>query len=213
MKLSSLIPLCLLLFCVLWTSGIVLAQESSGTPSDKTKAAVEKFKDAPASIGKTLQELRDAAKDKLRETLGGKAAPMAAKGESKSQPVDLTVPAKAPEAAVQARPRIESGRDPFRPMSLRAKVNTRAKENLSPLERVELSQLKVVGIIWDIQEPRAMVEDKSGLGYVVKVGTPMGSNEGMVKAIHRNQIVVEEYAEDIYGVRKKVERSLNLATE
>lgn len=206
-------PLFLLLFCVLGTSAIVLAQESSGTPSDKTRAAVERFKNAPASIGKTLQGLRDAAKDKLRETLGDKAAPMAPKGESKSEPVDLTVPAKAQEAAAQARAPIESGRDPFRPMNLRAKVNTRAKENLSPLERVDLSQLKVVGIIWDIQEPRAMVEDKAGLGYVVKVGTPMGSNEGMVKAIHRNQIVIEEYAEDIYGVRKKVERSLNLATE
>jgi type IV pilus assembly protein PilP len=98
-------------------------------------------------------------------------------------------------------------------MTLRTKVDTRRRENLSPLERLDLAQIKVVGIIWDIKEPRAMVEDSAGLGYIVKVGTPIGSNEGTVKAIHRNQIVVEEFTDDIYGVRKKIDRSLSLATE
>ena len=107
----------------------------------------------------------------------------------------------------------EGGRDPFRPMTLRTKVNTRARENLSPLERLDLSQLKVVGIIWDIKEPRAMVEDTAGLGYVVKVGTPIGSNDGTVKAIHRNQVIVEESTADIYGVRRKRDVNMKLATE
>ena len=192
----------------LWTGGVLLAQESVRTPSEKTKEAVEKFNNAPAAIGKSLQELRDAAKDKLRQTLGAKG-----KAEAKAEPVELAVPQKAPESAAAAPVLKEGGRDPFRPMTLRAKVNTRARENLSPLERLDLAQLKVVGIIWDIKEPRAMVEDTAGLGYTVKVGTPIGSNDGMVKAIHRNQIVVEEYADDIYGVRKKRDVSLIIATE
>ena len=58
-----------------------------------------------------------------------------------------------------------------------------------------------------------MVEDTAGLGYVVKVGTPIGSNDGKIKAIHRNQIVIEEFTADIYGVRKKRDVSMNLATE
>lgn len=118
--------------------------------------------------------------------------------------------AEAPEGLQLAPGR---RRDPFRPITLNVRSNTRRRENLSPLERVELGQLNLVGIVWDIKEPRAMVEDAAGLGYVVKVGTPIGSNDGTVKAIRRNQIVVEEFTDDIYGVRKKIDRSLNLATE
>ncbi len=104
-------------------------------------------------------------------------------------------------------------RDPFRPITLNVRSNTRRRENLSPLERLDLGQLNLVGIVWDIKEPRAMVEDSAGLGYVIKVGTPIGNNDGTVKAILRNQIVVEEFTDDIYGVRKKIDRSLNLPTE
>ena len=195
-----------------WTIGFGFAQESGPAPSDKTKEAVEKFNNAPASIGKTLQGLRDAAKDKLRQTLGGK--PKAeAKAEGKAERVDSNAPQKAPAGAAPTPALKEGSRDPFRPMTLRAKIDTRARENLSPLERLDLSQLKVVGIIWDIKEPRALVEDTAGLGYVVKVGTPIGSNDGTVKAIHRNQVVVEESAADVYGVRRKRDVNMNLATE
>ena len=209
-KICSL--LVLFAFWELWTSGLLLAQESVTTPSDKTKEALEKFNKAPAAIGNTLQGLRDAAKEKLRQTLGGKSK-AEVKAEGKAERVDFTVPQKAPDVPLPAPALKEASRDPFRPMTLRTKIDSGARENLSPLERVDLGQLKVVGIIWDIKEPRAMVEDTAGLGYVVKVGTPIGSNDGKIKAIHRNQIVIEEFTADIYGVRKKRDVSMNLATE
>jgi type IV pilus assembly protein PilP len=98
-------------------------------------------------------------------------------------------------------------------MTLRTRVNSRPRENLSPLERFDLGQLKIVGIVWDIREPRAMIEDTAGLGYVIRVGTPIGSNDGKVKAIHRNQIIVEEFYEDAYGARKTRDVSMKLLTE
>jgi type IV pilus assembly protein PilP len=104
-------------------------------------------------------------------------------------------------------------RDPFRPITLNVRSNTRRRENLSPLELVEIGQLNLVGIVWGIKEPLAVIVDSAGVTYMVTVGTPIGSNDGTVKAIHRNQIVVEEFTDDIYGVRKKIDRSLNLATE
>jgi Tfp pilus assembly protein PilP len=208
MRLLKLLSILLLVCAELWTSRALLAQESGRTPSEKTKDAVDKFNNAPATIGKSLQGLRDAAKNKLQETLGAKA-----KSDVKGERVDLELPQKAPQAAPPA-PVVRDGmRDPFRPMTLRTKVTSRARDNLSPLERLDLAQLKLVGIIWDIKEPRAMVEDSAGLGYVVKVGTPIGSNDGKVKAIHRNQIVVEEFADDIYGIRKKHDVSMGLAAE
>ncbi len=208
MRSLKLLSILLLIASELWTSRALSAQESVRTPSEKTKDAVDKFNNAPSAIGKSLQGLRDAAKNKLQQTLGARA-----KADMKSERVDLDLPQKAPQAAPTAPVLKDGTRDPFRPMTLRTKVNTRARENLSPLERLDLAQLKLVGIIWDIKEPRAMVEDAAGLGYVIKVGTPIGSNDGKVKAIHRNQIVVEEFADDIYGVRKKHDVSMGLAAE
>lgn len=177
------------------------------TPSEQMKDAVQKLNKAPASVGKSLQGLTDAARDKLKQTFGGTA-----KTNSKVEPADLTVPKTSADKPPPA-PGPKLSRDPFRPMTLRAKVNPRARENLSPLERFDLSQIKIVGIVWDVKEPRAMIEDPAGLGYTVKVGTPIGNNDGKVKAIYRDQIVVEEFYEDAYGARKPREVRMRLSSE
>jgi Tfp pilus assembly protein PilP len=192
----------------LGTSRLLWAQDTEPTPSQKTKEAVEKFNKAPATIGKSLQGLRDAAKDKLQQVLGAKR-----RADAKPEQVDLDLPKKTAVVTAATPPLKPSARDPFRPMTMRTKVNTRSRENLSPLERLDLTQLKVVGVVWDIKEPRAMVEDSTGLGYVVKVGTPIGNNGGTVKVIRRNQIVIEESFDDIYGVHKKHDVSMNLQGE
>lgn len=200
---------CLLFFSLgLGASGNSSAQEPLRTPSEKTKEAVDKFTNAPAAIGKSLQGVRDAAKERLQQSRTGKS-----KAEEKAEPVDLNLPEKLPDSPKPAVVFKEGSRDPFRPTTLRTKVAPRNRENLSPLERLDLGQLKIVGIIWDIKEPRAMVEDTAGLGYTVKVGTLIGSNDGKVKAIHRNQIVIEEISADIYGQRKSRDVSMKLATD
>lgn len=189
--------------------GVFAAEETIRTPSDQMKEAVNKLGKAPATIGKSLQDLTDAAKEKLKEAFGGNA-----NSETRAAPVDLNVPKKNPQLAAPPVVLNGSDRDPFRPMTLRAKVDSgRKRENLSPLERFELSQLKLVGIVWDRKDPRAMIEDTTALGYVVKVGTPIGNSDGKVKAIHRNEVVVEEFYSDEYGARKKREVPMKLSTE
>ena len=181
-------------------------QEEKESPSQKTKEAIEKFKKAPATAGQTLDALKEAAKAKLQEALGGKQA---AKVETGS----TTLPAKKPEQPERPRYSSVGKRDPFRPLSLKAKASQRARENLSPLERYELGQLKLVAIVWDIKEPKAMVEDGTGLGYVVKIGTLIGPNEGKVKAIKPTEVVIEEQVTDFYGARKSQEVSMKLPVE
>lgn len=209
MSTKRLIFVVALIGCVEFLAGrIFAADEAIRTPSDQMKDAVNKFGKAPATIGKSLQDLTDAAKEKLRETFGGKAST-----ETKATPVDLSLPKKTPQTPAAPVSLNGSERDPFRPMTLRTKASRPTRENLSPLERYELSQLKLVGIVWDIKEPRAMVEDGAGLGYVVKIGSPIGSNDGKVKAIQRNEVVVEEFYSDDYGARKKREVGIKLLTE
>jgi Tfp pilus assembly protein PilP len=211
-KARTICRLALLAASAILISTPTFGQEAEKTPSDKTKEALQKLNNAPAAVGQTLQGWHDAAKDKLRQSLGAKNNGEQ-KAESKPEGIDLNVPQRAATPSAAAPVFKEGGRDPFRPLTMRAKVNTRSRENLSPLERLDLSQIKVVGIVWDIKEPRAMVEDTAGLGYVIKVGTPIGSNDGVVKAIYRNQVVVEEMTTDNYGTQKKRDVSMTLATE
>jgi len=125
----------------------------------------------------------------------------------------FTLPAKKPEQPESARYAPAGKRDPFRSLALKAKVSPRQRENLSPLERYELGQLKLVGIVWDVQEPKAVVEDGAGLGYIVKVGTPIGPNNGKITAIKPTEVVIEEIYIDFYGARKSQEITMRLPVE
>jgi len=182
----------------------IQAQEPGRTLSAKPKTG-----DDSTAVGTSLQVVKDSPPSKPVSRFRKQEV----KPEEKIERVDLNTPIKSAEAKIVPRALKEDSRDPFRPATLRKKVITRPRENLSPLERFELNQLKIVGIVWDIKEPRAMVEDTAKLGYTIKVGAPIGSNDGVVKAIHRNEIIVEEFYYDVYGARKKREVSMKLLTE
>ena len=186
----------------------VIAQEHMQTPSEKTKEAVETLAKTPASIGKSLGILTEAASAKLKQVFGDKQ-----EVKTSTESSDTSVLQKRnlePESPKFFR---KANRDPFRPPSIQARTGTRSRDNLSPLERFELGQLKVVGIVWDVKEPRAMIEDTAGLGYTILVGTLIGAREGRVKGIHRDQVVVEEFFEDVSGKRKTREISMKLSTD
>jgi type IV pilus assembly protein PilP len=102
-------------------------------------------------------------------------------------------------------------RDPFRPP--RANQNTAAGEARTPLQRYDIGQLKLVAVIYNASEPRAVVEDDAGLGYIVRVGTPIGTNGGAVKAIERGKVRVQEEAIDFYGDRQTSEVVMELAND
>jgi hypothetical protein len=57
---------------------------------------------------------------------------------------------------------------------------------------VDLSQLKLVGIIRASSGNRAMVEEASGRGYVIKKGTFIGINCGRVGQILKDRVIVDE---------------------
>ena len=66
--------------------------------------------------------------------------------------------------------------DPFKPFILEVKRSREeADKALQPLQRYELSQLKLVAIIWNIDNPRALVEDSTGKGYIITKGSYLGN--------------------------------------
>lgn len=94
-----------------------------------------------------------------------------------------------------------------------ADQNDRKKKKripLTPIEKVDLSQLKLVGIIFAPDGNKALVEDASGKGFVIKKGTRIGINSGRVIKILKGRVVVEEEAESILGKTSLVKRELKL---
>ena len=80
----------------------------------------------------------------------------------------------------------------------------------TPLERVELAALKLVAVVWDISNPRAMVEDAGGKGYILTRGTRIGKNQGQVTKITSAGILVQEKVEGSDGKIKTREVPLRL---
>jgi type IV pilus assembly protein PilP len=84
-------------------------------------------------------------------------------------------------------------RDPFK--AFRAVVVTTGQKQtaaLEPLQKFELDRLQIVGILWEVRTPRAMVRDPDGLVHTVVKNTRIGRNEGYVAAIREGEIVVIE---------------------
>lgn len=69
----------------------------------------------------------------------------------------------------------------------------------TPLERIGLDQLKLVAIIRAPSGNSALVEDNSGKGFIIKKGTYVGLNAGIVTQINPNNVVVEEELETLMG--------------
>src|SRR5262249_60409770 len=62
----------------------------------------------------------------------------------------------------------------------------------TPLERVDIDQIRLVALLDDGSVPRALVEDAGGIGYVVRVGTPVGPRGGVVVAVESGRLRIRE---------------------
>jgi len=93
--------------------------------------------------------------------------------------------------------------DPFKPFLLTQKAIAEGpgevkRKPLTPLQKMALSEIQagLRAIIWGKMGNKALVEDATGKGYVLTVGTYVGQNDGIVKKILEDRIVVEEYIRD-----------------
>lgn len=134
------------------------------------------------------------------------ATPNAAAAPTSPNPA---TPAASPGGGVPSTPRLPGTegvydptgkRDPFRPyVTAAALAEQRTRQHLTPLQQVELTQIRLVAIAWGIGSNYAMVEDPGGTGYVLRVGTKVGPNGGRVARITPEAVYVEESFRDAAG--------------
>ena len=89
-------------------------------------------------------------------------------------------------------------RDPFQSMAKLLKLS-QSRAELPPLQRLELSDVKLIGIVSDASGYYGLIQTPDGKGYTVRVGTLMGTNNGTIKSIAEQRIVVAEPTIDITG--------------
>jgi len=128
--------------------------------------------------------------------VGAALAAAAARAETAATPAEAA-PADA-EMALTTEP---AGDIPYDPA-----------EQRTPLQRYEITQLRLVAVIYDTKDPRAVVEDDQGLGYIVHVGTPIGPNGGQVRGIERGRVLITEDSVDYYGEHRENEVTMVLRT-
>ncbi len=90
-----------------------------------------------------------------------------------------------------------SRRDPF--FALVRTGPKRMSKDLPPLQRVGLTEVTLIGIIWGGFGYTAMVRTPDGKGYAVRRGTRIGPSNGVVSKISEREIVVTERFTDTFG--------------
>ncbi len=95
--------------------------------------------------------------------------------------------------------------DPFKaliqdiPETVEAAIEKKPERLLTPLEKIELSQIRLVAVIITEKKRIAMVEEASGKGYEVGVGTYIGRRDGVITQIKDSSIIVKEPVRDFKG--------------
>lgn len=64
-----------------------------------------------------------------------------------------------------------------------------------PLQRFDIAALKLVGILWDVKRPRAMISDPESKVHIVGTNTKIGVRNGYIAVIREGEIVVVETVE------------------
>ncbi len=137
--------------------------------------------------------------DSISELLGGDDEVAAA-----------PAPAPATAAGDAAAPRAEAPpedifvynpigkRDPFRTFLTKENEDENGPAR-TDLQKYDIDQYKLVGIVWGNERPRALVQDPTGEGFVMEIGTYIGKNWGKVTQIQSDVVVVTEEYEAMDG--------------
>ena len=84
-------------------------------------------------------------------------------------------------------------KDPFRPyIEVSPSEQGEIQGPLLPLQRFDLNEIRLMGIIWDVEEPKAMFLDPSKTMHIIGRNERIGRNNGYLAVIREGEVVVVE---------------------
>jgi type IV pilus assembly protein PilP len=130
-------------------------------------------------------------------------------GHTAAAPVPPSMPGAMEALAAAPMPTVggydpAGRRDPFAPV-LSQLAPGQLDPTLPPLQRVNLTDMNLIAIIWGAYGYTAMVQTPDGNGYTVRKGTRIGPNSGVVSTVTEKGIIVQERFTDVYGRKQERE--------
>jgi type IV pilus assembly protein PilP len=102
-------------------------------------------------------------------------------------------------------------RDPFKnPFSIIVEIPVADAIPLTPLQKIGLDQLRLIGIIIGKGAPRAMVIGPDDKSFILQKGIKIGRNNGVVAQITTEAVFVEEQYLDFVGETKNRIKKIKL---
>lgn len=89
----------------------------------------------------------------------------------------------------------EGRRNPFRPLNLAQDEDTASVGPTTPLELYEVDEFKLLAIMWDVKNPRALLMDPNKEIHVVNKDDRIGRKKGYIATIREGEVVVVETGE------------------
>lgn len=109
--------------------------------------------------------------------------------------------------------------DPFEPLIKNSPKNSSQKATYADtdtsgntlLEKIDLSQLKLTGIVRTVSGNKGLVREASGKGHIIVRGTRIGTHGGRVAEVLNDRIIIKEKMQDLVGriFFKNTEMKLN----
>ena len=106
----------------------------------------------------------------------------------------------------EKRKQIEAERKLAKEKAAAAEKLRKLREPKTELQKLNLAQLTLTAIIQDGNKSWAMVRDESGMGYILKKGTPIGTMGGRVakiSGVQKKVVVNEPYLEKELHIKYK----------
>jgi type IV pilus assembly protein PilP len=84
-------------------------------------------------------------------------------------------------------------RDPFGPyIELQLNQDENFAGPLLPLQRFDVNELRLIGIMWNVKDPKAMFVDPNSQIHVVGKDYRVGRNNGYIAVIREGEVVIVE---------------------
>ncbi len=129
----------------------------------------------------------------------GKVQPVT-RAPQKAAPAPVADQAPEEEVAEKYVYNPNGKRDPFKnPLQTVAESTSETGVPLTPLQRFDIGQLRLIGVIVGKGKPRAMVIAPDGKSFILSVGTKVGKNDGTVVDITTEAVQVKEKYYDFTG--------------
>lgn len=84
-------------------------------------------------------------------------------------------------------------KDPFSPnFETGMEEGSKLQSPLLPLQRFNLNEIQLVGIIWGVEKPQAMFMDPTKRVHIIGKNERIGRNNGYIAVIREGEVVIVE---------------------